>query len=148
VNAQKEGMKGESGLMPKASSSDRYSSRLQPFSFAFTTPDTLHPIPSLTKLWLTRLRNAVRLGASTLKPGVASSELDTSSSELDTLTSPVFWAQNPVLQAQSSERDVWNSTLNTQHSTLNTQNALPSLLQNFQIKSFQRMGDSQAYAVY
>jgi predicted RNase H-like HicB family nuclease len=32
---------------------------IQPFSFAFTTPQTLHPTPILTRLWLTRLRTAV-----------------------------------------------------------------------------------------
>jgi hypothetical protein len=40
---------------------------LQPFSFAFTTPDTLHPIPCLAKLWLTRLRTAVNVGTAVLK---------------------------------------------------------------------------------
>ncbi|MBW4693112.1 MAG: hypothetical protein KME27_15270 [Lyngbya sp. HA4199-MV5] len=35
------------------------SSHLQPSAFAFTTPDTLHPTPVLTRLSLTQLRTTV-----------------------------------------------------------------------------------------
>ncbi len=34
---------------------------IQPFLFAFTTPQTIHPTSILARLWLTRLRTAVRL---------------------------------------------------------------------------------------